>query len=185
MSLEPGYDFTTRDEVDEYLRANRNWGRWGDDEEVGALNLITPQKRASAAKLVKTGDAFSLSRPIPKDPSPINPKPAAHYMERKVRAADAGFSIDYIALGYHGRATTHLDAICHTWQSDGMYNGRDPDKEIGFQGATWGQVDAWKEGMITRGVLIDVPRHRGKPYVTFEEPVHGSELRDIAVRRRR
>src|SRR5215510_3898769 len=60
-----------------------------------------------------------------------------------------------------------------------MWNGRDPKKEITFDGATFGSVDHWAEGIITRGVLLDVPRHRGVPSVTLERPVHGWELEDI------
>jgi kynurenine formamidase len=61
-----------------------------------------------------------------------------------------------------------------------MWNGRNPDQVITFDGATWGSVEHWKEGIITRGVLLDVPRHRGQPFVTQDNPIHGWELEDIA-----
>ena len=58
-------------------------------------------------------------------------------------------------------ASTHLDALCHTWDEDAMWNGRDPKKEITFDGATFGSVEHWAEGLLTRAVMLDVPRHRG------------------------
>jgi kynurenine formamidase len=61
-----------------------------------------------------------------------------------------------------------------------MWNGRDPQREITFEGAMFGGVEHWDGGLITRGVLLDVPKHRGEPYVTLDKPVHGWELEDIA-----
>ena len=170
----------TKDEVLAYLKEDRNWGRWGDDDQVGAVNMVTPEKRLAAAQLVKTGQAVSLSREFPKTPAPNNPTPAIHYMQRVARGEHEGFSADYYGISYHGTATTHLDALCHTWTVDGMWNGRNPDDEITFDGAKWGSVEHWKEGIITRGILLDVPKHRGEPFVTQEQPIHGWELEDIA-----
>jgi kynurenine formamidase len=65
------------------------------------------------------------------------------------------------------------------WDANGMWNGRDPDAEIGIDGTCWGGVEQWQEGFICRRVLLEVPRHRGEPCVTQERPVHGSELRSI------
>ena len=123
---------------------------------------------------------MSLSREFPKTPAPNNPTPAIHYMQRVARGEHEGFSADYYGISYHGTATTHLDALCHTWNVDGMWNGRNPDDEITFDGAKWGSVEHWKEGIITRGVLLDVPKHRGEPFVTQEAPIHGWELEDVA-----
>ena len=88
--------------------------------------------------------------------------------------------MDYYGISYHGQAATHIDALCHVWDGDGMYNGRDPEKEITFDGATFGAVDNWADGIITRGVLLDIPKHRGEPFVAQEKPVHGWELEDVA-----
>ena len=174
----------TREEVDSYLRDRRNWGRWGADDEVGAVNLITPEKRVAAARLVRSGRTVSLSRYIPKTPGPGNPVPAQHFMwtfeKGPFASGSGGSAIDFYGMAYHGIATTHLDALCHNWNQDGMWNGRDPSKEITFQGAKFGSVDRWGDGIITRGVLLDVPKFRGEPFVTQESPVHGWELEDVA-----
>jgi len=168
----------TEAEVKGYLHDRRNWGRWGPDDQVGALNLITPAKRAAGARLVRTGRSVSLARPFPKEPGPGNAFPAQHWM-KIVPRGPGGFAADYYGIFYHGVASTHLDALCHTWDEAGMWNGRDPRKEITFEGATFGSVDQWSEGILTRGVLLDVPRHRGSPHVTQDQPVHGWELEEI------
>ena len=169
----------TKDEVLAYLSERRNWGRWGDKGSAGAMNLIDEQKRLSAIGLVEKGRTVSLSRPFPVTPTAENPRPAQHYMQVWERPGNSGAAVDYYGLIYHGTATTHIDALCHVWDENGMWDGRKPEDTLTFQGANYGTVDAWSDGILTRGVLLDVPKHRGKPYVTVEEPVHGWELEDI------
>ena len=175
----PEHPVPTKAEVEAYFRERRNWGRWGDDDQVGAVNLITPEKRVRAAGLVRSGRAVSVSREFPKTPAPNNPTPAQHYMGRLERGRGAA-AIDYYGISYHGTASTHLDSLCHVWNEDGMWNGRRPDEEITFEGARWGAVTNWSTGIITRGVLLDVPRFRNEAFVTQERPIHGWELEDVA-----
>jgi kynurenine formamidase len=169
----------TQQEVLSYLHDRRNWGRWGKDDQLGAMNLVTADKRAAAARLVRTGRSVSLSRVFPKEPGPSNAFPAQHWMRTLPRPHGGGFAADYYGIFYHGVASTHLDALCHTWDDQGMWNGRNPAREITFDGATFGSVEHWAQGIITRGVMLDVPRHRGGPCVTQDRPVHGWELEDI------
>ena len=169
----------TRADVIAFLRSARNWGRWGSDDDVGAPNLITPAKRVEAAQLVRTGEAISLSRPWPTEPAPGNQHPAKHFMQRMERPEGAGLAEDFIGAEFHGKTVTHIDALSHAWDSDGMWNGRSADDEITFSGATWGGIEAWSSGLVTRGVLLDVPRHRRVPYVDLDRPVHGWELDEI------
>jgi len=177
-----GRPLPTETEVKDYIRARRNWGRWGKDDQVGAINLITPAKRAAATRLVKSGRSVSLSRPFPKEPGINNTFPAQHWMKTHPRG-NGGFAADFYGIYYHGIASTHIDALCHTWDNEAMWNGRDPRAEITFDGARFGSIEHWSEGIITRGVLLDVPRHRGVPCVTQETPIHGWELEDILARR--
>ena len=93
---------------------------------------------------------------------------------------ERGAAMEYYGVFYHGTATTHIDALCHVWNQDGMWDGKNPDRVIKFGGASYGSVDEWKEGILTRGVLLDVPHYRGEPYVTMDNPVHGWELESIA-----
>lgn len=149
----------------------RNWGRWGNDDQMGAANLITASKRAAAAALVKTGRAVSLSRVF---------TPPQHYIRIN---ADRGSVVDYYGFEYHGVTITHLDALSHMWDHNGMWNGRDPAKEIDTSGVRFGDITAFGGGLITRGVLLDVPRHRGTSHVVPGEPVTGAELEAIAKAR--
>jgi kynurenine formamidase len=169
----------TKAEVESYLKDRRNWGRWGADDQVGAVNLITPQKRVNAARLVRSGRAVSMSREFPKNPAPNNPNPAQHFM-KLIDRGNGGGALDYYGVSYHGQASTHLDSLCHVWNENGMWNGRKPSEEIGFDGAKFGAITNWSSGIITRGVLLDVPRFRRQAYVTQESPIHGWELEDVA-----
>ena len=159
-------------EVDEWYTRRRNWGRWGDDDQVGAVNLITAEKRRAAAALVKNGRTVSLSRVF---------EPANHFVRKNDRGGGSGSFVDYYGFIYHGQTITHIDALCHVWENeDGVWQGRHPDEAVDSHGAHFGAITAWSNGIITRGVLLDVPRHRGEPYVTRDRPVHGWELEEIA-----
>ncbi|MCE2541313.1 MAG: cyclase family protein [Acidobacteria bacterium] len=158
-------------EVESWYRDLRNWGRWGDNDQKGAVNLITPEKSAAAAGLVRNGRKVSMSRVF---------EPAQHFIRKSPRPNGAGACVDYLGFIYHGQTVTHIDALCHMWDVDGMWQGRDPDTGVTTQGAAWGAIDAWSDGIVTKGVLLDVPRHRGEPHVTPDRPVHGWELEEIA-----
>jgi kynurenine formamidase len=162
------------------LRERANWGRWGDDDQRGALNLVTPQKRVEAARLVRTGRTVSLSHPLATRPREDNPRPAQHFLSVE-RRGSGGIATDYYGVEYHGRATTHIDGLAHAWNEDGLWLGRDPEHELTSRGSRWGGIEHWKEGILTRGVFLHVPRFRGTPYVTHDEPVHGAELEAIAA----
>ena len=122
----PPQPLPTEAEVLDYIRGpRRSWDRWGNDDERGAINLITPEKRVAAARLVQSGRSISLCRPFPKEPGPNNPNPAHHDMKTLPRGI-GGFAADYYGISYHGVASTHIDALCHTWDEESMWNGRDP-----------------------------------------------------------
>jgi kynurenine formamidase len=170
----------SREDIESLLHDRNNWGRWGDDDQVGAINLITAEKRVAAARLVRTGRSVSLSREFPTAPAPNNPRPASHFMKKHLRGEGGGAAVDYYGLEYHGFTCTHVDALCHTWDHHGMWNGRRAEDVITLDGSRWGSIDKWSEGIVTRGVLLDVPAYRGEPYVTIEKPVTGEELAAIA-----
>ena len=171
----------SKDEVLSYLRDDRRWGRWGDNGSAGAINLITAEKRLEAVGLVRNGRTISLSRPWAVEPRAENPRPAQHFMSVMDRPNGGGAAMDFYGVFYHGTATTHIDALCHVWDENGIWDGKSPDEILGFSGASYGTVDAWSDGILTRGVLLDVPRHRGTDYVTLDSPVHGWELDEIAA----
>ena len=165
-------DTPSTEEMAEFYRTRRNWGRWGADDQVGAMNLITPQKRAAAAALVRSGRTVSLSR--------IFEPPQQFIQKSDIGASGAGYVMDYYGFIYHGNTITHVDALCHIWDGDGAWQGRDPDQIIDTSGASFADITNWSGGIITKGVFIDVPKHRGVPHVTRDEPVHGAEIEAIA-----
>ena len=159
-----------RSQSDGGLAYRRNWGRWGQDDVKGAVNLITPAKRAAAAAMVKTGRTVSLARPF---------QPEQQFVRINDRGAGKSV-VDYYGFIYHGVTVTHLDALCHVWDAGGMWNGRDPAKEIDTSGARFADITAFGDGVVTRGVLLDIPRYRRTAYVTPDRPVDGAELEAVA-----
>jgi kynurenine formamidase len=169
----------SRDELLAYLEERTNRGRWGEDDQLGTLNLVTPQKRLSAAGLVQSGRTVSLAREFPKTPGPSNPNPAQHFMRINDRG-DHGTVTDYLGTAFHGYQSTHMDALCHVFAKEGFWGGRDPKQTVTTDGSAWCDITAWREGFVTRGVLLDVPRHRGVAFVNQEEPIHAWELEAVA-----
>src|SRR5260370_8958902 len=110
----PERPLPTEQQVRALIHERRNWGRWGKDDQVGALNLVTPAKRAAAARLVRSGRSVSLSRPFPKEPGPNNALPAHHFMKTHP-PGKGGFAADYYSIYYPAAASTRIDALCHTW----------------------------------------------------------------------
>jgi kynurenine formamidase len=118
----------------------------------------------------------SCANPLATLPASRNPNPAQHFM----RFGPTGSS-DYIGVSFHGYSNTHIDALCHIWTGPwgDMYNGR-PSSDVSSGGSRSNSVDRWRDGIIARGVLYDVPRFRGQPHVSVDEPVHGWDLEDVA-----
>jgi kynurenine formamidase len=167
----------TADEYAAYRARFSNWGRWGDDDELGTLNLVTDDVRRAAAALVQTGRTVSLARPLDTHAGPANPFPAHHF----VAVEGSGGMLDYVGCFVHGFTQTHIDALCHlsTLEGDVFYNGK-PFGPGHMPRDHTGTVDFWRDGIVTRGVLYDIPRLRGTDYVAPGEPVHGWELADAA-----
>ena len=128
----------TKDEVLSYLKDDRRWGRWGDKGSAGAINLINAEKRLEAVGLVSNGRTVSLSRPWAVEPRTENPRPAQHFMSVMDRPSGGGAAMDFYGVFYHGTATTHIDALCHVWDENGIWDGKSPDEILGFNGATYG-----------------------------------------------
>ncbi|MCU1514007.1 MAG: hypothetical protein JWO10_1097 [Microbacteriaceae bacterium] len=167
------------DQQADALLRDTNWGRWGADDQKGAVNLVTPEKTLAAVRSVRSGESISLSRVFPTTPGPGNPRPAQHYMLSEERPG-FGYSGDYLGIAYHGYECTHVDALCHMWDDKGMWNGRDPRQEITPFGARFGDISQWSNGIVTRGVLLDVPAYRGVEFVEVGEPVLAEELELVA-----
>jgi kynurenine formamidase len=168
-----------RDLTDDELRAMfqrcSNWGRWGDDDQAGTLNLITPEKRRQAATLVRSGRSGSFSRPLSKVPDSVNVRPVYHHMTTSAHNRYLG-AHDFIGISCHGLANTHLDALSHSEFDGKVYNGRNWTDTWTFQGMNWCAITAQSEGMVTRGVLLDVAGARGNDFLATEDYITVADL---------
>src|SRR5689334_10763594 len=168
----------TEAQVREFFTTLSNWGKWGPKDQFGALNYITPVKRAQAAALVREGVSVSLSLPLATRPSPDNPTPVTHLMLQTGASGETGplpYSADYFAISPHGIANTHLDALCHVFDQGKMYNGYSAS-DVTSEGARNGAIDALKDGIVSRGVLIDVPRFKGREWLEPGEAISPADL---------
>jgi kynurenine formamidase len=140
-----------------------NWGRWGPDDELGALNLITPAKRLEAAALVQEGITVSLARTAQTEESADNPCPVQWEM---VNASPRGASDRVAYRCIHGLGSTHIDGFAHRFFGGKMWNGYPIADLVTMEGgAQKNSVLTMKDGIVTRGVLYDIPRLKGVPYL--------------------
>jgi kynurenine formamidase len=156
------------DQFGALFRELSNWGRWGDEDERGTLHLLTPERVAAACALVTDGVAVTLSLPLATEPAPSNPEPAEHHMtmltDTDIGSGSLRFAKDYVGADYHNEGHTHIDALCHVAYEGFLYNGR-PQDAVTAAGADVDAIDVLEHGLVGRGVLLDVPRVRGVPWL--------------------
>jgi kynurenine formamidase len=161
---------------------------WGPDDRRGALNHITPDRVLAAVGEVRLGRTVSLAAPVGSQVTPDNPDPARHQMMEAGSAAAArglSFTADRIAMNVHGDADTHIDALCHVVYDGELYNGVSASA-VTEAGAAELSIDVARDGIVGRGVLLDVPRARGVPWLEPGDHVTPEDLaaaeRDQGVR---
>lgn len=164
----------SRAEFDRWITEISNWGRWGDDDELGTLNLITDEKRKAAALLVRDGVAVSMSLDLNKQRDPLNTNPFEHSL---TVSTFGGHEVagDTYSVQYHGFAHSHMDGLPHFAHKGKMYNGFSVDglkpngaERLGIQNA--------RNGIFTKGILIDIPWLKG---VDFLEPGTAITIADL------
>lgn len=164
-------DQVTEAQFETWMKELSNWGRWGDDDELGALNLITPAKRAEAAALVEHGMVVSMARPLPMDASAgaqaqTDRAPRLVGSARSVFATDTakGYIWERYEIEYHGGIVTHVDALCHVAYRGRVYNGRPFDGIATVRdGCSKLGIGSLRNGVVTRGVLVDLPGKSVRP----------------------
>lgn len=166
-------------EFEALFESVKNWGRWGDDDVRGTLNYITPEQVKRAAGLVRTGRSISMSLPINTVAGPDNPNPAVHYMSQMhdwdLGSGSLHFATDFLGMNFHGDCHTHIDALCHLAYGGMLYGGR-PESSVTSHGAMTLDMEDYAGGIVGRGVLLDIPRLRGVPYLEPGEAVTRAEL---------
>jgi kynurenine formamidase len=162
----------TRAQVDAWMTELSNWGRWGAEDGIGTLNLITPAKRRDALKLVRDGISVSLAHTIDKDQAADNPRPLGQQMTLD----RGGHAMDLYTIWYHGSIVTHIDALCHYSFEEKIYNGYARSEITQGPGCVKNGIEHQKQGIMTRGVLVDIPRLRNVPYLEPGTPVTPADL---------
>jgi kynurenine formamidase len=170
----------TIDQVNRWETELSNWGRWGKDDQRGALNLITPQKEVQAARLVKDGVTVSLAHfaDLEKAADNFNFGETKHTMVSRDQNGKVRGALDAISFGIHDGTNSHLDALCHyALQRDGkalVFNGHPQD--LDEQGCKANGIDRMGPGVFTRGILVDLPLMKGVEYLEPGTHIYASDL---------
>lgn len=161
--------------VQQWMTALSNWGRWGDEDQLGTLNFITPETRRRALASTQEGISVSLSHNYLKDRAEDVSSPLRH--EMLLLDSPSPFRNDQFTIAHHGFAHSHVDALCHMAHDGQMYNGFNRAAEVTASGCAMLGIDAFKHGIISRGVLMDIPRLKGVEYLEPGTPIYVEDLR--------
>jgi len=172
----------TMEEFDAIFESVKNWGRWGPDDQLGTLNLITPAMVRAAAGLVRSGRRVSMQIPINTVAGPDNPNPAIHFVTQghdiDIGSRGLRFGLDFLGMAAHGDCHTHVDALNHISYRGLTYNGKPATEVLTSKGGTSLGIDAIasRGGLVGRAVLLDLPRFRGVKWLEPGEAVTRAEL---------
>jgi kynurenine formamidase len=169
-TAQPDHKMTKAD-VDRWMTELSNWGRWGKDDERGALNLITPEKRKQAVALVKEGYPISLAHDVLTEKAVDNANPFV----RSMLPGGGAFRMDNYSVSYHGLGQTHFDALCHANYEGKIYNGF-PVDDVKADGCPKDSIIVAKMGVMTRGVLMDIAKLKGVDYLEPGTPIYPEDL---------
>jgi len=150
----------TQAQFEQWMTELSTWHRWGRDDQLGSANLITLAKRLQATSLVETGELVSLGHDVADNIGSDANRPFALDM---IISLDPDRIRDRVDIDYHGGFFTHLDALCHVVYDGKIYNGHDFRDTVTADGCGHLGITGLKHGVVTKAVLIDVPRLRGVP----------------------
>jgi len=166
-------------EFAELFRSLSSWGRWGEGDQRGALNYLEPDRVVAASRLVQEGTTVTLSLPMNTKAAEDNPEPAVHYMtttpDLEAGPGELRFAKDFVGADYHNDGHTHIDAFCHVIYDGSLYNGA-PATAVTADGAADDSIEVLANGLVARGVLLDIPRVRGLPWLDPGEHVFRNDL---------
>jgi kynurenine formamidase len=155
----------------------KTWGKWAPvgQESRGTSSLITPEKTASALRLVKNGIAISLAHPEPQEvAADVGPPGIFH---RVTNGITDGGTTDNYQVSYHGQTVAHIDTWCHFFENGQMYNGVPVAGNLNAErGCIKGNVMQWKNGITTRAVLYDIAALKGVDVVDPNVPITRADL---------
>ena len=165
-------------EFDELFDQLKTWRTGTPTDERGTLSAITPQIVQAALGVPRTGQTVSLALPINRTAGPDNARPALHHMVDlgDIEAPEPTAHKDFLGLDYHGKAVTHLDAVCHIAYRNELYGGVPTSAAFSSLGSTWAAVPNLATGLVLRGVLIDMPRALGIDWLEPGTAVRAADL---------
>ncbi len=158
-------------DVDRWMIELSNSDRWGKTDEMAALNFITPSKRKAALALAKEGFSVSLEHVALTERTPENPNPYTITWTNR----GPQFASDTISVSYHGYAHTHMDALCHMSNEHKLFGGF-TDEIAPKSGCARDSILTARNGIFTRGVLIDIPWLKGVPYLEPGTAIYFEDL---------
>jgi kynurenine formamidase len=164
----------TEEEVLRLFETCSNAGRWGSGDERGTLNYVTREKRLEALALVRDGDSISIGRDLIVRGSTQSPPSATHVL--LYAGHEPGAALELLSLVPHGFEMTHLDAVTHSYFEGRVYNGRWAAQTITPEGVSFGSIMAAAEGIVTRGVLLDVAAVRGVAHLRADDGISVDDL---------
>ena len=173
-------------ELYDRLRASRPWG---PEDRRGALNYLTPALVLAAMGEVRLGRTVSLEAPVEDRVTKDNPDPAHHPMTGTAddaKPSGLSFAMDRLEMNVHGNADSHMDALCHVMYDGTLYNGV-PASTVSSKGAAELTIEVAKDGVVGRGVLLDIPRLYGVPwlepgdFVTADDLVAAEQAQQVRV----
>ncbi len=159
-----------------------NWGRWGKDDQRGALNLLTPEVIRNALGLVKEGRLYNLSVETgPNGPAPAHRNQTWHVCRVYHDLGRPGRDVGEDFISMHVHTGTHLDALGHVWYDHQLYNGYSDSSISLIDGARKNSVENVK-GIVGRGVMLDVPAYKGLPELPLGYAITPADLEGCASR---
>jgi kynurenine formamidase len=157
----------------------KHMSQWGPADRRGALNNIAPTQVTAAAGGVRRGRTVSLAAPVDSEVTPDNPDPAVHEMTLPAGGAGAAsglsFAVDRVAMNIHGNADSHIDALCHVIFDGTLYNGVSAHA-VTAAGAAELSIEVASDGIVGRGLLLDIPRMRRVPWLEPGDHVTANDL---------
>jgi kynurenine formamidase len=156
----------------------RGQAQWGPSDRRGALNHLTSARVAAAATEVRLGRTVTLAAPLASS-APDNPEPGLRHMKHlpgePSEVAGVSFAADQLTMNIHGDVDSHIDALCHVSYNGTLYNGIQPSA-VTSRGASELSIDDVHDGIVGRGVLLDIPRLRGVQWLEPGDHVTAADL---------
>jgi len=181
--------------IRQYIETCSNWGRWGEDDQLGTLNYVGPEEVIAAAAAVRKGKVISLGLPFdlngpqngPFRANPLNVMTASgtDYLAGAQDplpnnwgpAKGFGFADDVVVMP--NQSSTQWDALCHIFFEGKMWNGRGAG-EVRARGSGFGGIENYRSSLVMRGVLLDVARVKGVDMLEPGYPIGISDLEEAA-----